>query len=294
MQYRKKIGKNPNGGRDFVFGDLHGAYDRLLQFMEHVKFDKTKDRMFSVGDLVDRGPLNLECLMLTYEPWFFHVKGNHEQMMIEFMNREPYGAFWSFNGGAWGIQYRDEQSDLAMLVKDAIKKINEAPLMLTVEKQDGSFFHIIHAELSSVKPLSDQMLDDPKLFDEVAFEQSADGDFILWGRYMFYEMYARNMTPEKIAAYMKQVEFHRIGSMFSGDLSHIYSGHTVVQRPTRFFGQTNLDTGAYKSYTVDNGPYGGIRTPEPWAALTVTEPATDKFWKVRENGVEEVEVLVIA
>lgn len=285
---RKKFGKNPNGGRDFVIGDLHGAYPRLMQFMEFINFDKSKDRMFSVGDLVDRGTHNLECLMLTYEPWFHHVYANHEQLMCEFMDRKPYGAYWSFNGGAWGVQYRDEQSDIAMQVRDACKKIEEAPLMITVEKQDGGHFHIIHAELAGVGPLSDEMLDDEKIFEDVAFYQSMDGDYILWGRYIFYDMYKRNMTPERIAKYLEQSNLQKRGAMFTADLSHIYSGHTIMMQPTRFMGQTNLDTGAYYSLRYDN------RAPEDWAALTVTEPLTDRFWQARESGVLEVKPLIIA
>ena len=43
-------------GRDFVVGDLHGMFQTLEALMETVKFDTTIDRLFSVGDLVDRGP----------------------------------------------------------------------------------------------------------------------------------------------------------------------------------------------------------------------------------------------
>jgi serine/threonine protein phosphatase 1 len=41
-------------GRDFVLGDLHGTTDLLRLLMEHVAFDPKKDRLFSVGDLIDR------------------------------------------------------------------------------------------------------------------------------------------------------------------------------------------------------------------------------------------------
>jgi len=51
-------------GRDFVIGDLHGCFDLLERLMKAVDFNFDKDRLFSVGDLVDRGPYSLSCLQL--------------------------------------------------------------------------------------------------------------------------------------------------------------------------------------------------------------------------------------
>ena len=42
-------------GRDFVIGDLHGCYDEFLAVLADISFDTKIDRMFSVGDLIDRG-----------------------------------------------------------------------------------------------------------------------------------------------------------------------------------------------------------------------------------------------
>ena len=43
-------------GRDFVVGDLHGCFDHLRVMLEHIQFNRVTDRLFCVGDLVDRGP----------------------------------------------------------------------------------------------------------------------------------------------------------------------------------------------------------------------------------------------
>ena len=60
-------------GRDFVVGDIHGHYDLLKTELKTVGFDKQKDRLFSVGDIIDRGPKSEECLTLLDQPWFFMV-----------------------------------------------------------------------------------------------------------------------------------------------------------------------------------------------------------------------------
>ena len=70
-------------GKDYIVGDLHGCFSLLERLMKEVSFNKNHDRLFSVGDLIDRGPESLRCLQLLSEPWFYAVKGNHEDMFLE-------------------------------------------------------------------------------------------------------------------------------------------------------------------------------------------------------------------
>ena len=48
-------------GRDLAVGDIHGYFALLQQALNRVGFDPVCDRLFSVGDLTDRGP----CLLYT-------------------------------------------------------------------------------------------------------------------------------------------------------------------------------------------------------------------------------------
>jgi hypothetical protein len=59
----------------------------------------------------------------------------------------------------------------------------------------------------------------------------------------------------------------------------------------RFVGQTNLDTCAYGSYYQPTSYSDG--TPDDWCGLTITEPATDKFWFVNDRVFKEVQPVVI-
>ena len=43
-------------GRDLAVGDIHGYFSRLEQTLNQAGFDPARDRLFSVGDLTDRGP----------------------------------------------------------------------------------------------------------------------------------------------------------------------------------------------------------------------------------------------
>lgn len=70
-------------GRDFVVGDLHGCFDQLRAAMAARGFDEARDRLFAVGDLIDRGPSSEEAVDWIARPWFHAVRGNHEQMAID-------------------------------------------------------------------------------------------------------------------------------------------------------------------------------------------------------------------
>lgn len=287
--HRVKIPKNELG-RDFVCGDLHGAYERLISFMEYIDFDTAKDRMFSVGDLVDRGPHNEACLSLLEEPWFFAVQGNHEQLMNDWYNDGPYGMYWLPNGGKWGINYNDSTPEGAKILALA-DKAKDLPVMMTIERQDGKFFHVIHAELAGSQPITDADLDDPEKFRALCFHKGRDGDFVVWGRFLFYGAAFKRLEENELNADNIRGQLLECGAldMFTPELSHIYSGHTIQGQPTRIGGQTNLDTCAYGSYT--NGATGG--EPPREYGLTITEPLTDKFWLSNYYGVEETQPYVL-
>jgi serine/threonine protein phosphatase 1 len=280
-------------GRDFVCGDLHGSFERLVDFMKFIHFDKEKDRMFSVGDLVDRGPDNEKCLRLLNEPWFHAVRGNHEMLMYDFLYGGPYAPYWRQNGGAWGCAYEKgvDDSMLGEEMRELAKRAADLPLMMTVEKQDGGKFHVIHAELKPGEKITDEDLENPEVFGYMTKAQNLDGEVVLWGRFIFYPLYRLVMSPENIATYKRTAAYHKMDAMFNDKLSHIYSGHTIMRQPTRFVGQTNLDTQAFASFGSLGNPWSRADTPEPWTGLTFTEPLTDKFWTAGYEGVKEVEVL---
>ena len=97
----KRFPKN-DAGRDFVVGDLHGCFARLQEDLGKLNFDPEKDRLFSVGDLVDRGPDSEQALGWLDKPRFHAVRGNHEQMAIDHCAGNSDPRIYAANGGACG------------------------------------------------------------------------------------------------------------------------------------------------------------------------------------------------
>ena len=77
-----RVEPNAEGGRDFVVGDVHGEFPTLEALLEHVELDPDRDRLFALGDLVDRGPRSADALAwLEQGRITLRVRGNHEQML---------------------------------------------------------------------------------------------------------------------------------------------------------------------------------------------------------------------
>lgn len=90
-------------GRDLIVGDIHGYFSKLVRELEEIGFDPSRDRLFSVGDLVDRGPESDQALEWLALPWFHAVAGNHEDYAIRFPLGHMDPINYAMNGGAWNI-----------------------------------------------------------------------------------------------------------------------------------------------------------------------------------------------
>lgn len=162
-------------GRDFFVGDLHGCLHQLEVAMACRNFDREKDRMISVGDLIDRGPQSQKTLQLLAQPWFYAVMGNHEDMMLRGARKEEnWFLIWMDNGGDWWNHLTPpEQNYCCQIVREKM------PRKIIVDTEYGHI-GIIHADVFDHWP---DWNDQTEEYGEPA---------AIWGRKRWY---AKDETP---------------------------------------------------------------------------------------------------
>lgn len=200
-------------GRDFVVGDIHGMFEHLQVLLRDIQFDEINDRLFSVGDLVDRGPHSVESLDWLDKPWFHACRGNHEQFAIDSEDSEQREVWVEHNGGGWWTTITPE------LQATFRRRFADLPLAMEVETETG-LVGIVHAD---VPPLLtwDRFMDLLTVRNEDA---------------MFYAMWSRNRISGNASALPVQ-----------GRVSRVYCGHTPIRETLAFDNVHFIDTGAVYS-----------------------------------------------
>lgn len=132
-------------GRDFVVGDIHGAFDLVLRAMDEVKFNPLRDRIFSVGDLIDRGPGSHRTAKFLSHDWVYAVRGNHEDMLLEiYQDGEPHQAVLDYmhsrNGFDW---WRGTPDSGRREILDAVARLPIAIELATARGTIG----LVHADV---------------------------------------------------------------------------------------------------------------------------------------------------
>ena len=135
----QKFSKNTLG-RDLIVGDIHGHFSKLLIKLHSIGFDSSKDRLFSVGDLVDRGPESQMSFDWLHHPWFHAVCGNHEAMAIDYVEQPFYDTnMYHLNGGEWNI--KNTKTDQRVYANI----FSSMPVAIQLETSNG-LIGIIHAD----------------------------------------------------------------------------------------------------------------------------------------------------
>ncbi len=154
--------------RTFAVGDVQGCYDALRRLLDRLAFEPARDRLWVVGDLVNRGPHSLEVLRFCRDlgDRFLTVLGNHDlhllaiarghtqprrsdtldavlaspdrEPLLDWLQRQP-------------LFYYDQQAEVALVhagvppqwsLKDCLERSAEIEQVLQSDQADHYFAHM--------------------------------------------------------------------------------------------------------------------------------------------------------
>ena len=199
-------------GKLWAVGDIHGCYNLLMTRLKEIGFDFENDLLVAVGDLVDRGTQNIECIELLSKPWFTSVRGNHEDLCIGGLHNESYKRCHVANGGEW-FYMLDGQA-----MYNIAKTFASLPVVLEVN-HNGKKYGFVHGhiEQNNWDEFKETFTQEPTAFRDPS-------ELAMWGR--------ERLNDEN------QQYTHVSG------VDAVIMGHTVTQKPCKRDNCYWIDTGA--------------------------------------------------
>ncbi|RBP07351.1 serine/threonine protein phosphatase 1 [Roseiarcus fermentans] len=221
LQRTPPLADVPEGMRIYAVGDVHGRDDLLEEIATAIERDlaSAPSEVVTVllGDYVDRGPESASVLERLASGRFptpvQALRGNHEQMLLQFLNDPPELEIWRRNGGletlhSYGVDVSTvmrghgyEQARDALLAAIPSKHLEFLSSTQPSATYGGYFF--CHAGVRPRIPLALQRAED-----------------LMWIRDGFLQ--SRRLF-EKVVVH----------------------GHTPVARPDFRVNRINIDTGAF-------------------------------------------------
>lgn len=171
------------------------------------------DRLFSVGDLVDRGPESDQVLAWLGKPWFHAILGNHDFMTFRSALGTPYPEVDHLqHGGEW----------LGLLPEEVKHRIGTAlatlPLALEIETTSG-IVGLVHADCP---------FDDWRDMQGIAWDEVD-----LTGRLASCCLWSFDRYEQRYAGHVKNIRA-------------VVHGHMVVRSPEILGNVHFIDTGGWK------------------------------------------------
>lgn len=129
----------------YLISDIHGDFRSFLKMLKYIEFDEN-DKMYILGDILDRGKENLNLLYFVKEtPNIILIKGNHEFFAEDYLRGDLLGEQWE----AWGgTNTRDEVDALNKERQEEILEYLESLPYYKQLKVSGKVWTLTHSGLS--------------------------------------------------------------------------------------------------------------------------------------------------
>lgn len=130
--------------RTLVIGDIHGAYEALLQVLKRSNYDPTKDKLIFLGDYVDgwsQSAMVIETLIdikkqSTADPIF--LIGNHDKWCKDWLLMGQSPHVWVQNGGKTTMS---SYISTGLIVSEEHKKFFKSMKLFYIDDQNRGFVH---------------------------------------------------------------------------------------------------------------------------------------------------------
>lgn len=211
-------------GRDFICSDIHGHFYLLESLLEANQFDQSKDRLFSLGDLIDRGDESNLVLDWLAKPWFNAIQGNHERMLIDVVEsqNDHTRRQWFMWGGDWAEDLTDEE------LEEFYQEVSKLPAAIELEIGEDKHVALVHAELPNQcdwQDIKQRLLNAP---------ESIERDPII-----------SDMFWSKTQPYYDEASLEKIKPV--KNIYHVFHGHSIVNNYRTITNRTFMDLGSYKT-----------------------------------------------
>lgn len=225
-QPRQAAPEAPQGSRIYAIGDIHGRVDLLRRLHRLIAEDADRCRaprnvVVYLGDYIDRGdasPAVIDLLLDEPLPGFdrVHLKGNHEDSLLRFLEDGGIGPSWMLYGGAetlmsYGIR------PLPLAGREGEIERVQHELRARLPERHRRFFvglKLVHEE-------GDYLFAHAGVRPGVPLDRQQEAD-LLWIRDEFL---------------LSDAEFGKI----------IVHGHTITEHPDVQRNRIGIDTGAFAS-----------------------------------------------
>lgn len=217
--------------RTLIIGDVHGCALTLHRLLFDVVRLRRNDRVYFLGDLIDRGPRSkevLDTIMRLQSAGYSisSVRGNHEEMLLNACRDRDDFRLWMINGGKTTLEsFRaDDACEIPLTYHQFLANL---PLYVMLEN-----FVLVHAGIncSVANPL-------------------ADRDAMLWSRGM--EVDPERLGNRKVICAHTPHTFDDIMATLSTDCIVLDGGCVYIGQPS--FGKlVALELESMTLYHADN------------------------------------------